>query len=32
MCDATEQLKYQADYVAKTEHGVLEGLKHFELI
>lgn len=32
MYDATEQLKDHAAYVAKTENGVLEGLKHFELI
>lgn len=32
MFDATEELKKQAFYVAKTDAGVLEGLKHFKLI
>ena len=32
MRDGTDQLKSQASYVAKTENGVLEGLKHYGLI
>lgn len=32
MKQATEGLKQQATYVAKTEKGVLEGLKHYHLL
>lgn len=32
MKEGTEELKDQASYVAKTENGVLEGLKHYGLI
>jgi hypothetical protein len=32
MKESTAELKKLSSYVAKTDNGVLEGLKHFKLI